>query len=318
MKAISILIFSVLVVLSPGCQQDSAQKITATSGVDQISIQINGTEFTSYIYGADGKYPYFYPINGPLSGKSITSRNQEPYPHQSSIYFGLDHVVSENVERGNYWQAFRDLETGQVFSRNPEILVNDGNRVVISDDLEWIVPATGTRHFREKRTTTIWAPSSTVRIMDFDIEMNVLKDLFIRPTGHAFFSARVSPAIAVGCPDHGPEWAHLGTGTIVDSEGNVDEKETREKSSVWAAYYGNNEGNTEGLAILQHPGNAFYPGQWVTRNYGFISPSPFTFNTEPVEMKEGQSFSFKYRLVVFAGDHQQADIDRWYNDFVSL
>lgn len=306
-----------ILLLVAGCNADSSQSVNAVAESDRITVQVNGEEFTSYLFSSEHKYPFFYPVIGPESGLTVTTWDQEPYPHHSSIYVSLDWVISEDVERGNYWQPRDELETGQVFSRNPRILENDGKKVVIQDDTEWIIPATGTQHFRETRTVTIWAPSPTVRVMDFEFDFNVLVDLMIRPTGHSFFSARMKPELAVGCMDHGPEWAPLGTGTIVDSQGNIDEEETREKYSDWAAYYGDNNGVTEGLAIIQHPDNDYYDThQWVTRDYGFISPSPFTFNNEPVEMKAGQELSFKYRVVVFSGDHEEAGIEGWYQDFV--
>ncbi len=310
--------FLIVVILSlAACKGDPSQSVHAVKEADRISIQVDGKEFTSYLFGSEHKYPFYFPVNGPLSGQSVTTWNQEPYPHHSSLYVSLDWVVSENVERGNYWQPRHELETGQVFSRNPRIVSDDGKKVTITDDTDWIVPATGTQHFRETRTVSVWAPSERIRIMDFEFDFEVLKDLSIRPTGHSFFSARVKPEIAVGCKDHGPDWAHLGTGTIVDSEGNRDEKETREKPSDWAAYYGDNNGITEGIAIIQHPDNAYYPGLWVTRDYGFFSPSSFTFNKEPVKMKKGQKLFFKYRVVVFSGDHEEADIAGWSKDFLT-
>ncbi|MFO7922735.1 MAG: DUF6807 family protein [Bacteroidales bacterium] len=310
-------LFATLVIAVPGCKTDMSQSVHAVAEDDRITVFVNGEEFTSYLFGHEHKYPFFYPVAGPLSGRSVTTWDQEPYPHHSSLYVSLDMVRSENVERGNYWQPRHELETGQVFSRNAVIVEDDGKKVVLSDDTEWIVPATGTRHFNETRTVTIRAPSTTVRIMDFEFEFDVQTDLSISPTGHSFFSARMRPELAVGCMDHGPDWAHLGTGTIVDSEGNRDEEGTREKLTDWAAYYGNNDGVTEGLAIIQHPGNSYYPGQWVTRDYGFFSPSSFCFNEEPVEMKAGQVLSFRYRVVVFAGDHEEAGIAGWHSDFVN-
>ncbi len=305
-----------LVFLAAGCRADSSQNVRAVAAADRITVYAGEQEFTSYLFGSEHKYPFFYPVTGPFSGRSVTTWDQEPYPHHSSLYVSLDMIQSENVERGNYWQPRHELETGQVFSRIPRIIEDDGNRVIIADDLEWIVPATGTMHFRERRTVTIWAPSPDVRVMDFEFEFDVLKDLSISPTGHSFFSARMRPEIAVGCMDHGPEWAPSGTGTIVDSEGNRDEAGTREGSAPWAAYYGDNNGVTEGLAIIQHPGNSYYPGLWVTRDYGFFSPSSFTFNNEPVHMEAGRELHFKYRVVVFAGDHEEAGIAGWYEDFV--
>ncbi len=313
---ISLLLSAIPILMFPGCTPDTSQDVTAFASDDRITVMVDGKEFTSYLFGSVNKYPFYYPVTGPLSGETVTTWDQEPYPHHSSLYVSLDWVRSENVERGNYWQPRHELETGQVFSRNPQIVENDGKAVVISDRLEWIVPATGTHHFNEERTVRVWAPSPEVRIMDFDFEFEVMKDLSVSPTGHSFFSARMRPEIAVGCTDHGPEWAHLGTGTIVDSEGNRDEAGTREKAGDWAAFYGDNGGFIEGLAIIQHPGNSYYPGLWVTRDYGFFSPSSFCFNEEPVEMQAGQTLSFSYRVVVFAGDHEEARIEYWYRDFI--
>lgn len=313
---ISIVIVLFLAATTYCCKPDHSQNVHAIAGEDRITVLVNGEEFTSYLFGPEHKYPFLYPVTGPLSGRSVTTWDQEPYPHHSSLYISLDMVRSENVERGNYWQPRHELETGQVFSRNPVIIHDDGKKVVLRDETEWIVPATGTRHFNETRTVTVTAPSSTIRLMDFEFGFDVLTDLSVSPTGHALFSARMRPEIAVGCMDHGPDWAHLGTGTIVDSEGNRDEEGTREKFADWAAYYGDNGGVTEGLAIIQHPGNTYYPAQWVTRNYGFISPSSFTFNREPVELKEGTKLSFMYRVVVFAGDHEEAGITDWYRDYI--
>jgi hypothetical protein len=300
-----------------GCSNDTSQSVSAQAGEDRISVMVNGEEFTTYLFGLEHKYPFFYPVNGPQSGTSVTTWNQEPYPHHSSLYISLDYVQSEGVERGNYWQPRHELETGQVFSRNARILEDDGKRVVIQDETDWIVPQTGTQHFREQRTIAIWAPSATVRIMDFSFEFDVLVDLRVsQATGHSFFSARMNPGIAVGDTVRGAGWAHLGTGQIIDSEGNLNEAETREGYADWAAFYGQNNGATEGLAMIQHPSNSLYPEQWITRDYGFISPSPFGFLKEPFEMKEGQKLMFKYRVVVFSGTHEEADIAGWHQDYI--
>jgi len=144
----------VMILLAYGCNADKSQSVNAIAEAGRILVQVNGEEYTSYLFGPEHKYPFYYPVNGPQSGRSVTAWDQEPYPHQSSLYVSLDFVQSENVERGNYWQPRHELETGQVFSRNPQILINDGKKVTLSDDYEWIVPATGSRQFREHRTVT--------------------------------------------------------------------------------------------------------------------------------------------------------------------
>jgi len=323
MKHLSLSVFIFLITalafaLSGAGQNQNSQKVNAVAGEDYIRVYVDGQEFTRYLFGREHKYPFFYPVNGPKSGQSVTTWDQEPYPHHSSLYISLDWISSKSVERGNYWQPRHELETGQVFSRNARIVEDTGEKVILEDLTEWIVPETGTHHFTENRKVVIWAPSPEVRVMDFEFTFDVKKDLAIsRPTGHSFFSARMNPEIAVGDTVRGADWAHLGTGRIIDSDGNLNEAGTREKATPWAAYYGKHHGVTEGLAILQHPSNTLYPAQWVTRDYGFISPSPFTFIEAPLEMFEGDVHTFRYRVVVFSDSPEEADVTGWYNDFVS-
>jgi hypothetical protein len=310
---------SLLLPYNVSCQADPAQDVSAVVGENYIIINVAGKEFTRYLFGEQHKYPFFYPVNGPKSGESITTWDQTPYPHHSSLFIGIDWISSESVERGNYWQPRHNLQTGQVFSRNARIVEQTAKKVVLEDNTEWIVPRTGTHHFTENRKVTVWAPSASLRIMDFEFTFIVSKDLEIsRPTGHSFFSARVNPEIAVGDTERAAEWAHLGTGQIVDSEGDLNEEGIREKSTPWAAYSGQHHGVTEGLAILQHPSNSFYPAQWVIRDYGFISPSPFAFIDAPLQMHKGDIHSYKYRVIIFEGIPADANLPYWYDDFIKL
>ena len=293
-----------------------AQSVGASMEEDRIVVTVDGEEFTAYKFGEEHKYPFFYPVNGPATGESVTAWDQEPYPHHSSLYISLDWVRSESVERGNYWQPRHELGTGQVFSRNPEIVEDTGEVVVLRDECDWIVPDEDAHQLRDTRTVTISAPSPDVRILDFEFEFEVLKDLEVGPTGHSFFSARMRPELSVGDAGHSSEeQAALGTGTIVDSEGNQNEEETRGHSgAAWNAYYGEHHGETEGVAIIQHSGNPNYPAPWFNRDYGFMSPTEFDFG-DPVPMAEGDVYTWRFRTVVFTGDDEEADIAGWREDF---
>ena len=293
---------------------ETAQSVDATLEDERIVVTVDGKEFTAYLFGEEHKYPFFYPVNGPATGQSVTAWDQEPYPHHSSLYISLDWVRSEGVERGNYWQPRHVLETGQVFSRNPRIVEATGDKVVLRDECDWIVTEADAHQLRDTRTVTITAPSPTIRILDFEFVFEALEELSIGPTGHSFFSARMRPELAVGDPQRGPEQAPLGTGTIVDADGGVDEEGTREKRAVWCAYYGTHYDETEGVAIVQHASNPMFPAQWFNRDYGFMSPTPFAFG-DPVPVPKGARHTFRYRTIVFAGDHEEADIARWASEF---
>ncbi len=306
---------SALALAASSVHGEEAQSVGAAVEHDRIVVYVDGEEFTAYNFGEEHKYPFFYPVNGPVTGESVTTWDQDPYPHHSSLYISLDWVRSEGVERGNYWQPRHDLETGQVFSTAPRLVEATGNKVVLQDRCDWIVPGFDAHQMRDTRTITIRAPSAAIRVLDFEFKFEVLQDLDAGPTGHSFFSARLRPELAVGDSGRGPDIAHLGTGTIVDARGNRDETETFSKNAPWAAYYGEHFGETEGLAIVQHPENPGYPAPWFTRNYGFLSPTRFAFIEEPMPLPAGTKFTERYRVLVFAGDHQEAGIAEWAADF---
>lgn len=300
--------------LAGSAAADEAQAVTARMEENKIVVMAGGREFTSYLFGKEHKYPFFHPVNGPVSGETLTTWNQEPFPHHSSLYISLDRVQSPSVRHANYWQPRNQLETGQVFSRKPEIVSQEGGRVVLRDRTEWIVPSNGTHQLSDTRTVTIHAPSPKVRVMDFQFEIEAMKDLVVRQTGHSFFSARMRPELAVGCRRLGAQWADMGTGVFIDALGNRNEEGTREKAADWCAAYGTIEGELEGLAIIQHSGNPMYPAKWFNRNYGFMSPTPFAFDGD-IPIKAEEKLTFRYRVVVFNGDHETADIAGWREDF---
>lgn len=290
------------------------QQVGAALDGNRIVVYVDGKEFTAYKFGAEHKYPFFYPVNGPATGESVTSWDQEPYPHHSSLYISLDWVRSSGVHRGNYWQPRHELETGHVQSRAPRIIEATGERVVLRDECDWIVPEAGVLQLRDTRTVAISAPSEQVRLLDFQFDFEVLEDLEVGPTGHSFFSMRMRPELAVGDPQRGPEQAPAGTGTIIDSEGGVNEAGTRENTAAWCAYHGQRDGVTEGAAIVQHPDNPFAPAPWFTRDYGFMSPTPFDFRGR-VPLAKGDRHTFRYRVIVFAGDHEEAEVAKWAEAF---
>jgi hypothetical protein len=295
---------------------EEAQALSARVDADAIVVTIAGREFTSYRFNPGQKYPFFHPVIGPVSGETLTAYNQSPYPHQSSLFISLDNVQSEGVDRGNYWQPREDLTTGHVVSRNPEIVTQDGKTVVLRDRTDWIVPAAGAHQLSDTRTVTISAPSPNIRLLDFEIELEAACDVVLQSTGHSFLCVRMRPELAVGCRKLGSDYAQLGTGVFVDSLGNRNEEGTREGTADWCAAYGTHKGVTEGVAVIQHSQNPMSPAKWFNRDYGFMSPTPFAFGGT-ASLMAGEKLAFRYRVVVFHGDHEKADIAGWREDFES-
>jgi Methane oxygenase PmoA len=247
--------------------QIQAAKITAVKVGSKISVTIDGKFFTSYIFSSDEKYPFFYPVNGPLSGGSVTSMRNGEYPHHSSLFFGCD-----QVNGGNYWQE--GLERGRIISSNAEILKEGGDTVVISDECIWSRPG-AVSPVKDTRKFTITAPSAKIYQMDVEITMVTLMDVHIKKTNHSLFSARMAADLSVKCG-----------GTMINAESETAEKGTFGKNSPWMDYYGKRGENIEGLAILQHP--SMVPVSMVHQRLWILFP-----NTDVLATARGGDFPEK-------------------------
>ena len=187
MKKIKVSVILILIIL--GILPVNAAKINAVRVGSKINVTIDGKYFTSYIFSSDEKYPFFYPVNGPLSGGSVTSLRNGEYPHHSSLFFGCD-----KVNEGNYWQE--GLERGRIISVNAEILKEGGDTVVISDECIWSRPG-ALSPVKDRRIFVITSPSATVRQIDVTISMEMLMDVHILKTNHSLFSARMAADLSV-------------------------------------------------------------------------------------------------------------------------
>ncbi|MFZ2148245.1 MAG: PmoA family protein [Sedimentisphaerales bacterium] len=294
--------FGVLLIVTGACSptpvefganaQTGPQKVTATLEKSHIAVTVGGEPFTCYKFDASAKYPYFWPVNGPASGTSVTTETSEPYPHHHSLFFGCD-----RVNGANYWQE--ENERGQIVSQGPKLIKASGRRVAFTDTCLWQQPNTEPV-IRDLRRVTITAPNKDLRFIDFEISLKALADIRILKTNHSLFSARVVPELSVS-----------SGGTLINAEGNTGEKGTFGVASPWCDYSAARSGVTEGIAILQHPDNRWFPSKWFTRDYGFFSPTPmYWLKDDHFDLPKGRTLTLRYRVVVHTGDATTAGIQK--------
>jgi len=291
--------FITVYIIVGGCSitQPNPKQVEAKIEKDKVVVTVAGELFTCYKFGASQKYPYFWPVNGPASGKSVTTETSEPYPHHHSLFFGCD-----RVNGGNYWQEGN--EKGQIVSQGPKIIEAGGDRVVFTDECLWMQPGKEPV-ICDQRRITISAPNKDLRFIDFEITLEMLTDITILKTNHSLFAARVVPEMSVG-----------SGGTLINAEGKRSEKDTFGVASPWCDYSGTREGITEGIAILQHPRNRWFPARWFTRDYGFFSPTPmFWLEGDKLQLAKGEKLTLCYQVVVHSGDSMSAKIEEIFEQY---
>jgi hypothetical protein len=275
-------------------------QINAVKVGSKINVTVGGKFFTSYIFHLTRNI-LFYPVNGPSSGGSVTSMRNGEYPHHSSLFFGCD-----MLNDGNYWQE--GLERGRIISVNAEILKEGGDSVVISDECIWSRPG-ALSPMKDKRLITITSPSPEIRIIDFAVEMEALQDVVIKKTNHSLFSARIAADLSV-----------KNGGEMMNAEEASGEKDTFGKSSAWMSLSGRRGETVEGLVMMQHPSNRWYPAPWFTRDYGFISPTPMYWpeNGVDIRLPKGDNIVLKYRVVVHSGVLSAEAVAHYFENYQKL
>lgn len=289
-----------IIILFAASEAGKAQpKVTAEQVGDKIEFRVNGNLFTSYILSEFEKYPFFFPVNGP-SNASVTSMRNANYPHHSSLFFGCD-----KVNGGNYWQE--GLERGQIISLRADILETGNGKAVVENECIWKRPGADAP-IKDKRRITVSVPSPEKFQIDFDIVMEMLIDVTIDKTNHSLFSGRMDPDLAV-----------VNGGTMVNAEEETGEKGTFGKRSAWMDCSGKRMGKTEGMAILQHPSNEWFPAPWFTRDYGFFSPTPMYWpeNEKNITLKKGEQIELRYRVIVHSGNQKEAKIAEEFEKYKS-
>jgi hypothetical protein len=273
-----------------------AQSLHTEAKPDRLSIYAGDQLFTEYLFSNTEKYPYFYPVMGPRSGLSVTTRREKDFPHHSSIFFGCD-----QVNGGNYWQE--GLERGRIAHQSLNLIKTNGSRIVFVQTCRWERPG-AEAPFDDWRKITITAPAREVRCMDFEIKLTARTKVQIGKSNHSLFSVRMAPDLSV-----------KGGGQLINGFGDTAEKGTFGKPAAWMDCRGRRGEGFEGLAIFDHPQNRWAPTPWFTRDYGFFSPTPMNWQEKPLEIPQGEVLRLRYRVLVHANSPSpkqlSAEFDRW-------
>ncbi len=282
MKSVMLILMAVILSVNAQAAQLGVYK-SDNQRDDMWIIHNNNQVLTCYRFGPGQKYPYFFPVNAPQSGLSVTTDASLPYPHHRSLWFGCD-----KVNGCNFWQEPNDR--GQIISQGPKVIADTPDMIHLHDSCLW-TPYEKPAIMKDERDIVVTMASDTQWTMDFTITLTPLVDIDIGKTNHSLFAARMHPTLSVN-----------QGGKLVNSAGQVNEQGTAGQEAAWCHYSGMRCGTTEGLAIIDHPDNIWYPSKWFTRNYGFVSPTNLNFTQDGFSLKKGETLTLKYQVVVHSGD----------------
>jgi hypothetical protein len=276
--------------------------VTLKQEGSKVSVSIDGKQFTEYVHGE--QKPYLYPVIGPTGinmtrnfpiKKGIKGESQD-HPWHTSVYYthgsvnGLDFWNDKSGTQKNCKIVLDKIEKAENISTDKAVVIAthkwvNGDKVLMSD-----------------KTEIAFSGDETKRFIDFSITLTATNgDVKLGDTKEGCMAVRMHQQLRV--KDRKAK--------VINSEG-VTGKNVWGKPAKWISYYNEIEGKVAGITMMDHPSNMRYPSTWHARDYGLCAANPFGLKyflkgqkkKGDYTIKNGESLTFKYRLVFHAGSHE--------------
>ncbi len=288
--------------LTPGWL--TGAQFTLEKNDDGVTVKCDGQFMTRYLQKSGAK-PVLWPIVGP-SGKEMTrgyplreatGDEKKDHIHQRSFWF--DHGDVNGVSFWDEQGAHGTIEHREYLQ------LAEGEVAVIRTANDWKNPD-GSVVCRDVRTMKFGA-SRDVRWIDFEVRVTAAADKVVfGDTKEGSFGLRVAGSMRVELNKGG---------RIINSQGQTND-EAWGKRAAWVDYSGPVDGETVGIAILNHPRSLRYPTFWHVRTYGLFAANPFGWHDflgsdtadGALTLAAGESFDLYYRVVLHRGDEKQGGI----------
>jgi hypothetical protein len=325
-SSINISKFCTIIAIGGTLASSPAAEFSAEKTDKGVTIKIDGELFTNYIAAdPETNKPYLWPVIGP-TGKRMTRAfpmediegEKQDHPHHRSLWFGQQEV--------NGFDTWHEPKSGKkhalgstVHSKFKEVSAHGDSAVIITTND--YLDDEGNKLLEDERTFTFSVDEkSGARVIDVDITFTgIEKDGDPSTLGDAKdagFSVRVAHPM---CVDAGQG------GRIVNSNGDTD-KDAWAKRAQWVDFNGPVEenGETLGIAILNHPSSFRHPTPWHVRTYGLHTANAFGLqslniskDSGAVTLEPGETLTLRHRVIFHKGDEKTAQIAAAYETYAT-
>lgn len=290
-------------------QESAASPVDLRRQGENVEIRIENQPFTTYRTDA-GPKPILFPLLGPDGLRYTRAFPMEDvkgeardHPHQRSFWF-----THGSVNGIDFWSELK----GHGSIREVEKTIGQGGLAagILATRDEWLGPDSQ-KVCDDERTLTVYNVKD-VRILDYDVTILATeRPVTFGDTKEGMFGVRVASSMDVK--------AKTG-GRIVNAEGLTDGAAWG-KPSPWVDYTGPVEGETVGIAILNHPDSFRHPTTWHVRDYGLFAANPFGWTdfgrkeSGAYVLAKGDSLRFRYRLVLHPGTKTPSQLAEFYDAY---
>jgi hypothetical protein len=294
-------------IIPPPNGEPSPRGIEFTERPGAVAVSLDGDPFTTCLFKT-GPKPFYFPLIGPTGKRFTRAYPMEPeapgekhdHPHQRSMWF-----THGKVNGVDFWAETKGH--GSIVETSRQLIRGAPVAGIIRTTDDWLGPD-GKPVCKDERKVTFY-DTHKARMLDFDITIKATDGpVTFGDTKEGMFGVRVASSMDVD--------AKKG-GKITNAEGLTDAAAWG-KPSPWVDYTGPVEGETVGIAILNHPASFRHPTTWHVRTYGLFAANPFGWHDFGMKtsgdhtIPAGGSIHFGYRVILHVGDTASADLPAAY------
>jgi hypothetical protein len=271
-----------------------------------VTVAAGDLDLLTYVYAPDtgqleSPKPYVHPVRT-LAGDVVTAYRPHDHVWHKGIAWSLPHVGEHNFWGG---PTFRDGEyvqldnNGSAVHRELTALTAAGASAGLAHTLDWFSQQ-GAKVIDERRALTTTVVDGDTWVLVFETAMaNVSGDTlaFGSPTTKGRENAGYG-----GLFWRGPR---SFTGGLIQSPAGTGGDELRGSRAEWFAFRGRHDGTgaASTIVLVDDPANPRDNPQWFVRSTDFACLNPAPFFGEELDLPHGTEISFRYAVVVAAGDH---------------
>ncbi len=282
-----------------------------------VTVNLGGETLTQYHY-KDVIRPFFHPLIGP-NGVSVVRAwpveeaapgEAEDHVHHRGLWY-----AHGDVNGVDFWHDDKE-NSGKIEHVSFGAMRAEGNSVLFQSRNKWVGPdgkvqCTDTRDHRFEKQE-----DGTV-IVDLTIAIHASEgDVVFQDTKEGSMAMRVAPTIRLE--------GEVAKGGILNSNGD-EGKEAWGKRANWCDFFGpDGSGEMVHIAMFDHPSNPVHPTWWHARQYGLFAANPFgksNFEGEKDKsegnftIKNGETSTWRYRVIIRAGEPDKAAIEEDYQAY---
>ena len=233
----------------------------------------------------------------------VPGETDHDHVHQRSLWF-----THGNVNGIDFWSEGKGRIEHREFVR-----VASGPRAVIATRNDWLSPDGSQLICADERTFTFGADAEH-RWIDCTVVIKAVNGpVVFGDTKEGCFGVRVASSMRVDSKQGGK---------IVNSDAKTDAAAWG-KPAAWVDYHGPVEGETLGIAILNHPSSFRYPTYWHVRTYGLFAANPFGLHDftngastgGEYTLPAGETLTLRYRVLLHKGDEKAGGVAESFADF---